>query len=351
VTVETLRWANGRLELLDQTELPDRIEYVVCHTSSDVVTAIRSMVVRGAPAIGVAAAYGAALAAFAHALNRSRAEFETLLKQSCAELIASRPTAVNLSWAVEEMLEVVASEPSAEPPVIAERILRAAEMLHYRDIAANRAIGTFGASLIPKGARILTHCNAGALATAGYGTALGVVRAAFERDPSVCVLVDETRPLLQGARLTAWELNQEGIPFSLITDNMSGHFMARGDVDVVVVGADRVAANGDVANKIGTYMVAVLAARHNVPFYVACPWSTVDLATPDGSKIVIEERAADEVLGYRKTRWAPINVQVRNPSFDVTPAALVTALITDRGVIRKPSRDSIGFAEASSGVD
>lgn len=351
MSIETLRWSSGRLELLDQIALPDSIRYVVCHTSSDVASAIRSMVVRGAPAIGVAAAYGVALAAFAHAGSRTRIEFEALLKQSCAELIASRPTAVNLSWAVQEMLAVVSSVPSAEPPLIADRLLRAAETLHHRDVAANRAIGTVGASLIPPGARILTHCNAGALATAGYGTALGVIRAAFERDPSIHVLADETRPLLQGARLTAWELEQEGIPFSLITDSMSGHFMASGDVDVVVVGADRVAANGDVANKIGTYMVAVLAARHNIPFYVACPWSTVDLATPDGSAIVIEERAADEVTGFREMRWAPQNVHTRNPSFDVTPAELVTALITDRGIVGPLTRESIRLAEVSSRTD
>lgn len=340
--VDTLRWSDGQLELLDQTALPDSVRYVACKSSSDVAAAIRSMVVRGAPAIGVAAAYGVALAAITHAKTRIRSDFENLLKQSCSELINSRPTAVNLSWAVQAMLTAATSLPDATNERIAEEILRAAETLHHRDIAANRAIGAFGASLIPPGARILTHCNAGALATAGYGTALGVIRAAFERDPSISVLADETRPLLQGARLTAWELEQDRIPVTVITDSMSGHLMARGEVDVVVVGADRVAANGDVANKIGTYMVAVLAARHKIPFYVACPYSTVDLATQDGSMIVIEERAADEITGFRETRWVPQNIPARNPAFDITPAELVTALITDRGVVSPLTRESIG---------
>lgn len=337
---DTLRWSDGVLELLDQTKLPDLVDYVVCHDSSDVVRAVKTMVVRGAPAIGVAAAYGVALAAQRLAEEKDP-EFDLSLATACLEMSEARPTAVNLVWAVNRMREVHHANSAAGPQTVSAALLREAVDIHRRDIESNEAIGRHGAALVPRGARVLTHCNAGALATAGFGTALGVIRAAFNEDPTITVIADETRPLLQGARLTAWELAADGIPTTLITDNTSGFLMARGEIDLVVVGADRVAANGDVANKIGTYMVAVLAARHNLPFYVACPWSTIDLATACGDDIVIEERASDEVVGFRTTTWAPRGIAVRNPAFDVTPAELVTAIITDRGVITQPSRESL----------
>ena len=271
------------------------------------------MVVRGAPAIGCAAAFGFALAFFK----------KSDLKKAFEVLAASRPTAVNLFWALERMKR--AKNPVAEAVAIFEE-----------DLAANHAMGRHGAALIPKGARVLTYCNTGALATSGHGTALGVVRTAFERDKTLSVIACETRPYLQGARLTAWECIQEGIPCTLITDNMAGHLMSKGEVDLVIVGADRIAANGDAANKIGTYMVAVLARRHCLPFYVAAPTSTFDPSTADGSAIQIEERPAQEVTGYRGLRWAPEGVAVRNPAFDVTPAELISGIVCERGVILAP---------------
>jgi methylthioribose-1-phosphate isomerase len=345
--VDTLRWNDGVLELLDQTKLPAQVVYVPCSDSHDVIRAIKTMVVRGAPAIGVAAAYGVALAARKLAGEASPDVFDDALAATCDEMSQARPTAVNLAWAVNRMREVHRANSAAGPHAVAESLLRESLQLHRRDVESNEAIGRHGASLVPRGARILTHCNAGALATAGFGTALGVIRAAFKVDPSITVVADETRPLLQGARLTAWELIADGIPTTLITDNMSGFLMAKGEIDLVVVGADRVAANGDVANKIGTYMVAVLAARHRIPFYVACPWSTVDMATTCGDEIVVEERSADEVVGFGNTTWAPHGVAVRNPAFDVTPAELVTAIITDRGVVRNPSRETMSILAQS----
>jgi methylthioribose-1-phosphate isomerase len=340
---DTLRWNNGVLELLDQTKLPDHVVYVACNDSHDVIRAIRTMVVRGAPAIGVAAAYGVALAAKELAGEANSVAFNDALATACDEVSQARPTAVNLAWAVNRMREVHRANSAGGPHAVAESLLREAIQMHRRDVESNEAIGRHGAALVPRAARILTHCNAGALATAGFGTALGVIRAAFSVDPSITVIADETRPLLQGARLTAWELIADGIPTTLITDNMSGFLMAKGEIDLVVVGADRVAANGDVANKIGTYMVAVLAARHRIPFYVACPWSTVDMATARGDEIVVEERSPDEVMGFGSTKWAPRGVGVRNPAFDVTPAELVTALITDRGIVRHPSRETLSI--------
>ena len=269
------------------------------------------MVVRGAPAIGCAAAFGVVLG------SSSKEAFDVLA--------ASRPTAVNLFWALERMKK--AKDAKAEAIAIFEE-----------DLAANRAMGRHGAALIPKAARILTYCNTGALATSGHGTALGVVRTAFQRDKTISVIACETRPYLQGARLTAWECVQEGIPCTLITDNMAGHLMSKGEVDLVIVGADRIAANGDAANKIGTYMVAVLARRHRLPFYVAAPTSTFDPSIADGSAIPIEERPAQEVTGYRGLRWAPEGVKVRNPAFDVTPAELVTGIVCEKGVILEPDR-------------
>jgi methylthioribose-1-phosphate isomerase len=320
MSVEPIRWQGDRLELLDQRLLPGKTVYVTCRTAAEVARAIRDMVVRGAPAIGCAAAFGVVL-------DKGKKEaFEILAK--------SRPTAVNLFWALERMKK--AKDPRAE-----------AEAIFAEDLAANRAMGKLGAELIPEKARVMTHCNAGALATAGYGTALGVIRSAKHK--KISVIANETRPYLQGARLTAYEMVQEGIPCTLVTDSMAGHLMSRGEVDVVVVGADRIAANGDVANKIGTYALAVLAKRHGIPFYVAAPLSTFDPEIPDGSHIPIEERPAAEVTGYGETRWAPQGVSVRNPAFDVTPAELVTGIICEKGVVLSPNREKLQ-ALMSTGV-
>jgi len=310
--VQPIRWRGDRLELLDQRLLPEKTEYVACRSAEEVAQAIRDMVVRGAPAIGCAAAFGVVLG------KGSKGAYEILAK--------SRPTAVNLFWALERMKK--ARDLEAE-----------ARAIYEEDLAANRAIGKFGAELIRERSRVMTHCNTGALATAGYGTALGVIRAS--KDKNISVIANETRPYLQGARLTAWELVQEGIPCTLITDSMAGHLMSRGEVDVVIVGADRIAANGDVANKIGTYPLAVLAKRHGIPFYVAAPLSTFDPKIPDGSQIPIEERPAAEVTGYRGTRWAPDGVSVRNPAFDVTPAELITAIISEKGIASPPYLETI----------
>jgi len=338
--VETLRWKDGHLEMIDQRVLPDRFEYISYDSADGVADGIRSMVVRGAPAIGCAAAYGVALEAL-QLRDRGPEAFRDGVGKAFEVLAGSRPTAVNLFWALGRMHTRMDAMPVSAPPEIAEKLLEEAHEVRLEDIRINRTLGTCGAALLPDEARVLTHCNAGALATAGYGTALGVIRSAVESGKKISVVADETRPLLQGARLTAWELVQAKIPVILISDNMAGHLMSRGEIDAVVVGTDRVTANGDVANKIGTYMVAVLARRHAVPFYVACPLSTIDLDIPDGSAIPIEERAADEVTGYRDCRWAAQGVSVRNPAFDVTPAELVTALITERGVVKQPTTDRI----------
>jgi methylthioribose-1-phosphate isomerase len=338
--VETLRWRGGALELIDQRALPARIEFVACRTATDVARAIRDMVVRGAPAIGCAAAYGIALEA-ARVRDEAAAAFESGLNAAFEALAASRPTAVNLFWSLARMRAVLEAGRAAARPALAARLLEEAHRILAEDVAANRAMGGHGAALIADGARLLTHCNAGALATAGHGTALGVIRTAVAAGKRLTVTVNETRPYLQGARLTAWELSQDGIPVTLITDGMSGHLMARGEIDAVIVGADRVAANGDVANKIGTYMVAVLARRHRIPFYVAAPLATIDRAAASGEAIPIEERQGAEVTGFAGVQWAPAAVAVRNPAFDVTPAELVTALITEKGVVREPDRAKI----------
>ncbi|MCU1245855.1 MAG: translation initiation factor subunit family [Acidobacteria bacterium] len=327
--VEPIRWTGRELQLLDQRLLPREVKWVTCRSAPDVAAAIRDMVVRGAPAIGVSAAYGLALAA----LDGADVAF------AAVELRAARPTAVNLMWAVDRMLAVHAGGGD---------LVAAAEEMFRQDVEANRRIGRYGAALLGDAPTVLTHCNAGALATAGYGTALGVIRAAVEAGKKVAVFADETRPYLQGARLTAWELQQEGIDVTLITDSMAGHFFQQGKFDAVVVGADRIAANGDTANKIGTYTVAVLAGAHGVPFYVAAPWSTIDLACPNGAAIPIEERSAAEVTDIAGTRIAPEGIAVRHPAFDVTPARLITAIITDRGVLRPPYQQSIiHFAEVA----
>ncbi|HEV2703589.1 MAG TPA: S-methyl-5-thioribose-1-phosphate isomerase [Steroidobacteraceae bacterium] len=340
MTFDTLRWAHDRLEMIDQRLLPARVEYRSYDDAAGVAEGIRSMVVRGAPAIGCAAAYGIALAA-QRLQGAAPADFAAGMNDAFTRLAASRPTAVNLFWALQRMRRIWEGCPPENSEDTARRLLHEAHEVLAEDIRINRAMGGHGAALLEDGARVLTHCNAGALATAGHGTALGVIRSAVAEGKRVSVLADETRPFLQGARLTAWELMQDHIPVTLITDNMAGHLMATGQVDAVVVGTDRVAANGDVANKIGTYMVAVLARRHGIPFYVACPLSTIDLKTADGSRIPIEERAADEVLGYGANHWAAPGVAVRNPAFDVTPAELVTALITEKGVVREPDRAAI----------
>jgi methylthioribose-1-phosphate isomerase len=334
--VKTLVWASSRLELIDQRVLPGRVEYVKCDSAKDVAEAIRTMVVRGAPAIGCAAAYGIALDAQRLA-HESQDRFVAGMDQAFAVLRGSRPTAVNLFWALDRMRAVLNALKNLPQPDIAARLLEEAHTILAEDVAANRAMGALGGELLADGARVLTHCNAGALATAGHGTALGVIRSAVEAGKRIAVLADETRPFLQGARLTVWELQQDDIPVTLITDNMSGHMMSRGEVDAVIVGADRVAANGDVANKIGTYMVAVLAHRHGIPFYVACPVSTIDLNISSGDQIPIEERAAAEVRGFGEAQWAPDETVVRNPAFDVTPAELITAIITERGVVMSPN--------------
>jgi len=337
---ETLRWREGRLEMLDQRVLPSRTVYLPYDSAAAVAEGIRTMVVRGAPAIGCAAAYGIALEAL-RLKDRKAADFQAGLARAHQELAASRPTAVNLFWALARMREKEKALDGALPPATAAALLDEAQAIAEEDVRLNRAMGGHGAVLLADGGRVLTHCNAGALATAGHGTALGVIRSAVASGKRIEVLVDETRPFLQGARLTAWELAQDGIRATLIADNAAGHLMSRNEVDAVIVGADRVAANGDVANKIGTYGVAVLAQRHGIPFYVACPLSTIDLAVASGADIPIEERGAEEVTGYGGVRWAPEGVAARNPVFDVTPAALVTALITEKGVIQAPNREKL----------
>ncbi len=333
--VETLRWSDGVLEMIDQRILPATFKYVQYDSAAAVAEGIRSMVVRGAPAIGVAAAYGVALEAL-RLLAATNESFQRGMNEGFNTLAQSRPTAVNLFWALARMKQVWQTVSGESNMQVAMRLLAEAHEIFAEDIRINRALGSHGAELLRDGARVLTHCNAGALATAGHGTALGVIRSAVEAGKKISVIADETRPFLQGARLTAWEMVQEKIPVTLITDNMAGFMMSRGEVDAVVVGTDRVAANGDVANKIGTYMVAVLAQRHRIPFYVACPLSTIDMSIASGMDIPIEERHADEVKGFRDFHWAAQGVQIRNPSFDITPAELVTALITEKGVVHQP---------------
>lgn len=338
--VATLRWDGQRLLLIDQRVLPLEERYVACTSADEVAAAIRDMVVRGAPAIGCAAAYGVALEAL-HMAVPARPTFLADLQHAFTRLAHTRPTAVNLAWALERMHLRLQALVTYSPAEIARALLDEAHAITEEDVAANRRLGELGAALIADGARILTHCNAGALATAGHGTALGVIRSAVEAGKRVAVFADETRPFLQGARLTAWELSRDGIDVTLIADAAAGHLMSQGEVDVVIVGADRVVANGDTANKIGTYSLSVLAQRHGIPFYVACPLSTIDLALANGDLIPIEERAAEEVTGFRDRRWAPPEVAVRNPAFDVTPASLISALITERGVVQPVNETEI----------
>ncbi len=338
----TIDWDDGEVVMIDQRKLPSKEVYVRCRTAKDVARAIRTMVIRGAPAIGVAAAMGVALD-----VRRSRATGTTQLAtefyRTCDLLAATRPTAVNLFWAIERMKRVFAGGMRVGRSTAELQALIDAEAvrLHDEDVANCRAIGRHGAGVVPAEARVLTHCNAGALATGGYGSALGVIRAAVEAGKRVAVYADETRPFLQGARLTAWELVRDGIDTTVITDGMAGSLMRAGMVDVVVVGADRIAANGDVANKIGTYTVAVLAREHGVPFYVAAPLSTIDLSTPDGSGIPIEERDAKEMTYMGASQLVPEGAAVWNPAFDVTPASFVAGIITERGICRPPFAESL----------
>ncbi len=338
--VDTLRWREGRFEMLDQRALPAEVRYLTFDSAAAVAEGIRSMVVRGAPAIGCAAAYGIALEALRLKDSKSD-DFAAKLEAGLAALAASRPTAANLFWALARMRDAWRTFGGSTPAQIASMLLAEAHAIRAADVEANRRMGRHGAALLGDGARVLTHCNAGALATAGHGTALGVIRSAIEAGKTISVIAGETRPFLQGARLTAWELAQDGIPVTLIADNAAGFLMTQGEIDVVIVGADRIAANGDVANKIGTYQIAVLAHRHGIPFYVAAPLSTIDSRIARGADIPIEERGADEITGYGGMRWAPDQVAVRNPVFDVTPAELVTALITEHGAINAPDAGKI----------
>ena len=338
--IQTLEWTDQGVRFIDQTKLPTEETYVNCKTYQEVADVIRTMVVRGAPAIGVAAAMGIALGA-----KNSKAENTGDLKrdfdQICDVIGKTRPTAVNLFWAIKRMQQKFETLRVRPVPQIKRELIEEAQRMHAEDIAINQAMGRHGAALMPASGGVLTHCNAGALATAGYGTALGVIRAAIEQGKKIHVYADETRPFLQGSRLTAWELVKDGIPTTVISDNMSGAMMRQGKIGAVIVGADRIAANGDVANKIGTYTVAVLAKEHGIPFYVAAPISTVDLETPDGSKIPIEQRSAAEVTHIAGKAMTPAGVQVENPAFDVTPAKYVTAIVTERGIARAPYEQSL----------
>jgi methylthioribose-1-phosphate isomerase len=338
--IQTLEWTDSGVRFIDQTKLPTEERYVTCTTCEQVADAIRTMIVRGAPAIGVSAAMGIALG-----VKNSKAETAAELKRdldACGEMIRkTRPTAVNLFWVIRRMQEKFESLRIRPLPQIKQALIEEAKRMHAEDIAANQSMGRFGATLMPSAGGVLTHCNAGALATCGYGTALGVIRAAVEQGKKIHVFADETRPFLQGSRLTAWELMKDGIPTTVISDNMAGAIMQAGKIGAIVVGADRIAANGDVANKIGTYAVAILAKEHNVPFYVAAPLSTVDLDTPDGSQIPIEQRNPTEVTHIAGKQMVPTGVQVENPAFDVTPAKYVTAIVTERGIARAPYRESL----------
>jgi methylthioribose-1-phosphate isomerase len=338
--IKTLEWTDAGVRFIDQTKLPTAEVYVTCKDHNEVADAIRTMVVRGAPAIGVAAAMGVALGA-QRSSGKSLPEFKRDFDAICTVLAGTRPTAVNLFWAIQKMREKFEQLGALPLEQIKTALAREAQRMLAEDIAANEAMGRHGAVLLPSTGGVLTHCNAGALATAGYGTALGVIRAAVASGKKLKVFADETRPFLQGSRLTAWELMKDGIPTTLIADNMAGAMMLQGKIDAVIVGADRIAANGDVANKIGTYGLAVLAKEHSIPFYVAAPISTVDMNTPDGSRIPIEQRASSEVTHFAGRQIAPDSVQVENPAFDVTPSRYVTAIVSERGVARAPYKESL----------
>jgi methylthioribose-1-phosphate isomerase len=338
--IQTLEWTDAGVRFIDQTRLPIEEVYVTCRTYGEVATAIRDMIVRGAPAIGVAAAMGVALG-----VRDSKAQSHTALRseleQICNTLAATRPTAVNLFWGIQRMRERFEQLASASIDELKRALIQEGKQMHADDIAACRTMGRHGAVLMPASGGVLTHCNAGALATCGYGTALGVIRAAVEAGKKIQVFADETRPFLQGSRLTAWELMKDGIPTTVISDNMAGAIMKQGKIAAVVVGADRIAANGDVANKIGTYTVAVLAKEHGIPFYVAAPLSTVDLATAHGDQIPIEQRSASEVTHLGGKQVTPDGVRIENPAFDVTPHRYITSIITERGIAKAPYAESL----------
>lgn len=349
--MDPIRFDENKVALLDQRLLPTEVKYIECADWRCVASGIKDMVVRGAPAIGAAAAFGMALAA-RELSDKAEADLFAGLEEAGNGLKATRPTAVNLAWAVDRMLNVAKTQAGTKPAAIAAVLSAEAIKIAKEDIAVNRKIGDYGAKLVPDNATILTHCNAGALATVGYGTALGVMRSAVAEGKKIQVYADETRPYLQGARLTAWELCRENIPVTVIADNMAGFLMKQGKIDLVIVGADRIASNGDVANKIGTYSVAVLAAAHNIPFYVAAPFSTFDLTISSGDEIPIEERCETEITHFYEKRIAPEGVGCYNPSFDVTPAKYISAIITEFGVIHKPDADTVRrfFKEAQDGL-
>jgi methylthioribose-1-phosphate isomerase len=348
--IPTLTWTPEGVRFIDQTRLPLEESYVLATTYEQVADVIVTMVVRGAPAIGVSAAYGVALGALKSSA-RTTEEFVQDFEKICARLAGTRPTAVNLFWAIDRMKGLFRTLRSSHATMadVKKAFLSEAHAMYEADIAACKTMGAFGAGLLPDEGGVLTHCNAGALATCGYGTALGVIRAAVERGKQIHVYADETRPFLQGARLTAWELMADGIPTTVICDNMAASLMRAGRIQAVVVGADRIAANGDVANKIGTYNVAILAKEHGIPFYVAAPWSTIDTATPTGDSIPIEERAAIEVTHHGGKQLTPHGVGICNPAFDVTPAKYVTAIITERGVLHAPYTESLREMEVVAG--
>ena len=338
--IKTLEWTADGVRFIDQTKLPTEEVYVNCRTYQEVAAAIRDMIVRGAPAIGVAAAMGVALG-IQQSSARDKQSLRREFDQISTVISETRPTAVNLFWAIRRMrekLDSLAGRPLLE---IKTALVHEAQQMYLEDIAANEAMGRHGATLMPNSGGVLTHCNAGALATCGYGTALGVIRAAIEAGKKIHVFADETRPFLQGARLTAWELTKDGIQTTVIADNMAGAMMRQGKIKAAVVGADRIAANGDVANKIGTYTVAVLAKEHGIPFYVAAPWSTVDMNTPSGDQIPIEQRSPKEVTHHGGKQMAPDGVLVENPAFDVTPNQYVTAIVTERGIARAPYAETL----------
>jgi methylthioribose-1-phosphate isomerase len=348
MAIKTVEWRTDGVRMLDQRLLPGREIYREYKDYRGVARAIATMVVRGAPAIGVAAAMGVALGLRGYSGEAAARRFDTVART----LKSTRPTAVNLAWAVEQMRATLAQSLALSAPMLFRRLRARALEMHREDIAANQALGRLGAALIESNpVRVLTHCNAGALATAGYGTALGIVRAVREAGKRVSVLADETRPFLQGARLTAWELHKDRIPVTVIADNMAGLVLSQGAVDCVIVGTDRVAANGDVANKIGTYPLAVMARRHRVPFYVAAPLSSVDLECTSGAQIPIEERAADELANFMGRRIVPAGVKIFNPAFDVTPAELVTAIVTEQGVARPPYKASLAALKSAAAGD
>jgi methylthioribose-1-phosphate isomerase len=338
--IKTIIWKNNTVVLIDQNALPLAERYVACKSYKEVVSAIKDLTVRGAPAIGVAAAMGAALGAL-HLPSLPSKEFRRKFFAMCDEIAQARPTARNLFWALERMKKHFDQVKRSSQSYLVKELVSEAKLVCLEDIEINRQMGKYGSQLFADGDNILTHCNAGALATAGYGTALGVIRASREQGKKLHVYVDETRPVLQGARLTAWELKKEKIPYTLITDNMAGFLMQQGKIDKIIVGADRIAANGDTANKIGTYSLAVLAKAHHIPFYVAAPLSTIDVSLKTGAAIPIEERKNEEVTNFKGVRSAPLGAKVYNPAFDITPAHFITAIITEKGILKKPYRNSV----------